>query len=75
MSVNDYTHIRSFGNPGKAVRKVQQMERDGWELVSILPFTFVATIGYTIVLRRAPVVTTAPDTSAAERDRAQPNSL
>jgi hypothetical protein len=28
------------------------MERDGGELVSILPFTFFATIGYTIILRR-----------------------
>ena len=56
MPMNDYTFKRSFGNPGKAIRRIQQMEQDGWELVSILPFTFIgATIAYTIVLKHSPI--------------------
>ena len=58
MPVNDYTFKRSFGNPGKAIRRIQQMEQDGWELGSLLPFDLLGnTIAYTIVMKRVPTAT------------------
>ena len=53
MSDNEYTMVRSFGNPQKLFPQIQQMEQDGWELVEILPFTVFVTVGYTIIMRRS----------------------
>jgi hypothetical protein len=53
MSDNEYTMVRSFGNPKKCFPQIQRMEQDGWELVEILPFTVLVTVGYTIIMRRS----------------------
>ena len=52
MTDNEYTMVRSLGDPTKLFPKIQGMEQDGWELVEILPFTVFVTIGYTIIMRR-----------------------
>jgi hypothetical protein len=52
MPDNEYSMVRSLGNPAKLFPRIQQMEQDGWELVEILPFTVFVTIGYTIIMRR-----------------------
>jgi hypothetical protein len=53
MPDNEYTVVRSLGNPTKLFPRIQQMEQDGWELVEILPFTVLVTVGYTIIMRRS----------------------
>jgi len=52
MQDNEYSMVRSFGDPTKAFPRIQQMEQEGWELVSVLPFTVFVTVGYTIIMRR-----------------------
>jgi hypothetical protein len=53
MTLHQYSHFRSLGNPTKLFPKLHEWESNGWELVSILPFTFFCTIGYTVIMKRA----------------------
>ena len=55
MPHNEYIMIRSLrtlGNPERLFPLIQEKEQKGWELVSILPFTVLFTVGYTIIMRR-----------------------
>jgi hypothetical protein len=53
MQDNEYCMVRTLGHPSKTFPRIQQMEQEGWELVSVLPFTVFVTVGYTIIKRRS----------------------